>query len=198
MTRQRRRALGFAVAAAVLGLGALSELDTGAPRVAGPARVGVVVARRPLVPGTRIRAADVELIQMAETPAAAHEFGAIDAVIGRRLAVALPVGSPVMDAELAVAPAAGGDLREIAVRLDEVAGVPSGDLAGLRADVVAVSTGPHPTTRIALADVRVVSTSAGAQGVSATLLVPAGDVEHALLAEASGSLRLVVRGVPAG
>ena len=130
---------------------------------------------------------------MVETPAAAHEFGSLADVVGHRLAVALPAGSPVMDAELAVAPT-GGDLREVAVRLDEVAGVPAGDLAGLRADLVVVSSGAHPSTRIALEDVRIVSTAAGAQGTSATLLVPAADVQRAVLAEAAGSLRLVVRG----
>jgi Flp pilus assembly protein CpaB len=193
MTRHRRRAIAFGVAALVLGLGAVSELGGGGARPEPPPRVAVVVASRPLVPGARVRASDLELVRMAETPAAAHEFGAVADVVGQRLAVALPAGSPVMDAELAVAPR-GGDLREVAVRLDDVAGVPAGDLAGLRADLVVVTAGAHPGARLALRDVRVVATASGAQGASATLLVPAPDVERAVLAEAAGSLRLVVHG----
>lgn len=193
MSRHRRRSLGFALAALVLVLAGLDQLGSGPTAVRSRPRVAVVIARRPLAPGIRLSRADLTLVSMPETAAAAHQLGRLGDAIGHRLAVALSAGSPLMDAELEV-PVQSDRLRLVAVRLDSVAGVPAGDISGLRTDVLLTTAGPHPQSRIVLSGVRVVAATSADQQAAATLLVPAADVRGLVTAEAAGSLRLVIAG----
>jgi hypothetical protein len=110
--------------------------------------------------------------------------------VGRRAAVALPLGSPVMDAELTSGWQVA-DGHDVAVRLDDVAGIPAGDLAGLRADLYLTVAGRPPRTRCVLRGVLVVSARPGADGSVATPRLPERLVAVAIAAEGEGALRLV-------
>ena len=187
MTRHRRRAIGWIVVAAALGLVALAR-SGGAP--ARPAAVRqVVMTARALPAGRPIKTQDLVVRRVPAQAASPHELGDPMVAVGRVPAVALPPGSPLMDAELA-APAASAQ-RDVALRLDDLAGVPAGDLAGSRADVYLIQSGRTPRIRRVLANVLVVSAGHSADGSVATLRLPPGLVARAISAEGAGQLRLV-------
>ena len=194
MSRGRRRSLVLALAGivlAVLGLGRLGS-GTAAQAPAGR-RVVRVVAVRPVAAGTRIAAADLGTVRIPATWASPHQLADPTAAIGRRAAVALVAGAPVMDAEVTAAtppPAA----RELALRLDDAAGLPAGDLADVRGDVYLTPPGRGGQTRLVLVNVLVLSARRDDTGSVATVMLPPAAVPGAIAAEGEGSLRLVVRG----
>ena len=194
MSRHRRRSLVLALAGIVLALFGLARLGSGsAAQAPAGRRVVRVVAVRPVAAGARIGAADLGTIRIASTWASPHQLADPAAAIGRRAAVGLVAGAPVMDAEVASAtppPAA----RELAIRLDETAGVPAGDLAGVRADVYLTPPGRGGRTRLVLANVLVLSARRDDSRSVATLLLSPAAVPGAIAAEGEGSLRLAVRG----
>ncbi len=96
-----------------------------------------------------------------------------------------------MDAELE-ASAAPSDARAVAVRLDDAAGIPAGDLTGVRADVYVTPPGRAPRSRLVLAGVVVLAALRSDGGSVATLLLPRAAVPVAIAAESEGALRLVV------
>ena len=190
LSRHRRRALLLAIAAAGLAAAGLARLgDVPAPRAA-PVRVQQVVVARPVAAGARLVRADLAVTAVPARYASPHRVGDPAQAVGRRAAVVLPAGSPLMDAELRRdAPAAG--MREVALRLDASAGAPAGDLAGLRADIFLARSG-RPPVRV-LADVLVVQAGRADAGTVATVLLPPAAVAAAIAAEGRGALRLVVR-----
>ena len=193
MSRGRRRSLVLALAGivlAVLGLGRLGS-GTDAQTTAGR-RVVRVVAVHPVAAGARIAASDLGAVRIPAAWASPHQLADPSAAIGRRAAVALVAGAPVMDAEVASAtptPAA----RELALRLDDVAGVPAGNLADVRGDVYLTPPGRGGRTRLVLANVLVLSARRDDAGSVATVVLPPAAVPDAIAAEGEGSLRLVVR-----
>lgn len=193
--RHRRRGLVLGAISVALGIAALSGLG-GEAQPAPPQMAQVVVLRRAVTAGQPIMAADLAWMRVP-APAPAGQVVDPAAAIGRRSAVDLPVGEALMDAELQrhVGPADG---REVAVRLDDAAGLPDGSLAGGAADVYVTTPAPQAGVHLLLADVAVVATSR-TDGVSvATLRVPAALVPTLIDGEATGSLRLVARiGAPA-
>jgi Flp pilus assembly protein CpaB len=195
MSRHRRRSIAFAVVGAVLAVLAVGRLAAGGgPRVVPSARVARVVTVRTVTAGTRITAADLGVVRVPSTDASPHQLSAPGQAIGHRVAVTLAAGAPVMDAELMVA-AAPPDARAVAVRLDDAAGIPAGDLAGVRADVYVTPPGRVPRSRLVLAGV-VVLAAVRSDGASvATLLLPRAAVPVAIAAESEGALRLVVHTV---
>jgi Flp pilus assembly protein CpaB len=194
VSRGRRRSLVLALAGivlAALGLGLLGS-GTAAQTTAGR-RVVRVVAVRPVGAGARIAAADLGTVRIPATWASPHQLADPADAIGRRAAVALVAGAPVMDAEIA-SPGPLPAARELALRLDDVAGVPAGDLADVRGDVYLTSPGRGGRTRLVLANVLVLSARRDDAGSVATLVLPPAAVPDAIAAEGEGSLRLVVRG----
>ncbi|MGZ4431633.1 MAG: SAF domain-containing protein [Gaiellales bacterium] len=191
MSRYRRRSLILWAVAAVLGVMSLAGSDGGAP-APQPARVQVVVLWRPVQPGQRLVAADLGLLSVRSDAAGSHQISDPQQAIGRRAAVALPAGSPLMDAELAplVRVPAG---RDVAVRLDDLAGLPATDLVGARADLYVTGGGTPSVTRRVLAGVLVVAASSAEGRAVATLRVPPELVGVAISAEYQGTVRLVAR-----
>ena len=198
MSRHRRRSLALALAGAVLAVLGFSRLGAGADGHVPPGRRVIrVVAVRPVASGARIAAADLGTVRLPAAWASPHQLADPADAVGRRAAVALVPGAPVMDAEVS-ASTAPADARELAVRLDAAAGVPAGDLADVRGDIYLTTPGRGGRTRLVLANVLVVSARSDDSGPVATLLLPPASVPDAIAAEGEGSLRLVVRGDAAG
>ncbi|HEX3329463.1 MAG TPA: SAF domain-containing protein [Gaiellales bacterium] len=194
MSRHRRRSLAFALTGVVLAVLGLSRLGAGANGHAPAGRRAIrVVAVRAVAAGARIAAADLGTVRLPAAWASPHQLADPTDAIGRRAAVALVPGAPVMDAEVS---ASGGmaDGRELALRLDDAAGIPAGDLADVRGDVYLTPPGRGSRTRLVLANVLVVSARHDDSGSVATLVVSPAAVSDAIAAEVEGSLRLVVHG----
>jgi hypothetical protein len=83
--------------------------------------------------------------------------------------------------------------RDVAVRLDQVAGLPGGDLVDTNADLYLVVPGRPPRIRLVIQDVLVVASSSADGAMVATLRVTDTDVAMLIEAESDGSLRLVRR-----
>jgi Flp pilus assembly protein CpaB len=192
VSRHRRRAilhLGLAVALAVAGLAILGRRSATSPRVQMATQVVVVQS---VAAGGRLTAA---ALAVSRLPAPYVSSGAVAdprAVLGRRLAVALPAGAPLMEAELASTdgPVVG---RDVAVRVDDAAGLPAGDLAGAHADVVLLLPGRGTAPSVVLSNALVVAAGRSDGTAVATLRLPPAAVGPVIAAEARGSLRLVVR-----
>lgn len=193
VSRHRRRSIALAVAGVALALLGLGRLAAGGGSAApSAARVARLVTVRTVPAGGRLSAADLGVVRLTASVASPHQLGRPAEAIGRRTAVTLVAGAPVMDAELETAHAPAG-ARAVAVRLDDAAGIPAGDLAGAHADVYLTPPGRSRPSRLVIADALVVSAT-HADGVSvATLLLPPRAVPVAIAAESAGTLRLVVR-----
>ncbi len=197
MSRHRRKAiayLGLAVLLTIAGLVALGR-SSAAPL---PVEMATqVVVLRSVAAGERLTA---DALAVARLPARYSSDGAVAdprVVLGRRVAVALPAGAPLMEAELAIdtGPVAG---RDVAVRVDDAAGLPAGDLAGAHADVVLALPGRGAAPTVVLSNVLVVAAGRADGTAVATLRLPPAAVGPLIAAEARGSLRLVVRVGPGG
>ena len=195
MSRHRRRSIVLALAGTVLALLGLVRIEDGGGHVRTLPQVGRLVTIRAVAAGSRITAADLGLQRVPAAYASAHQLARPAQAVGLRAAVALAAGAPVMDAEL-LRPLVSG-AREVAVRLDDAAGMPSGDLTNMRADLFVTPPGRHAHSRLVLAGVVVLSASHADAGSVATLLLSAASVPVAIAAEAEGTLRLVVH-LPAG
>jgi len=192
MTRHRRRSIALAVVAGLLVLASLMRGGGDASSSVDPL-VQIVSVRRPLGAGVRIAASDLAVRTVPSRWADPHQLSDPAAAIGRRSAVPLAAGAPLMDAELATAGASGAHSRDVAVRLDDVAGLPGDDLAGTSADLYLVTPGRQPRIRLVIAGVQVVGSSSADGAMAATLRVSTGDVAALIEAESSGGLRLAVR-----
>jgi len=189
VTRGRRRAVGWAAIAVVLAGFALTR----GGRPSAPVRVAsVVIAVRGVPAGRPIAAADVALRRIPAAAVSPHQLTAIASAVGRTAAVGLPAGSPIMDVE--IASSAGSVGRDVAVRLDDLAGVPAEAMAGVRADLYVTHAGRPPVIQRVLADVLVVAATHSSDGTVATLRLAPGQVEAAIRAEGLGQLRLVALG----
>jgi Flp pilus assembly protein CpaB len=192
MSRHRRRSIVFALVGGVLALLGLTRLASGGTdRATPPGRVQRVVAVRTVLAGSRIAAADLGIVDLPSAYAASHQLSAPAQAIGRRAAVTLAAGAPVMDAEVAVTPFPAG-AREVAVRLDDAAGIPAGDLTDVRADLYVTPPGRDARSQLVLEGVVVLAAAHSDGGSVATLLLPRSAVPLAIAAEAEGALRLVV------
>jgi SAF domain len=192
MSRHRRRSIAFALVGGVLALLGLTRLASGgADRATPTGRVERVVTVRTVLAGSRIAAADLGIVHLPSAYAASHQLSAPAQAIGRRAAVTLAAGAPVMDAEVAATPFPAGG-REVAVRLDDAAGIPAGDLTDVRADVYVTPPGRDARSRLVLEGVVVLAAAHSDGGSVATLLLPRSAVPLAIAAEAEGTLRLVV------
>src|SRR5436190_16393340 len=195
VSRHRRRALALAAIAALLAVAGLIEIGRSSPPVRREARATEVVVLRDTPAGAKITAGALGIVRVPARYAARGAVLETGAALGRRAIVALPAGAVLMAAEVSASEQLP-DARDVAVRLDDAAGLPSGDLAGARADVLLVPA--RGTPAIVLADVLVVAARTS-DGVSvATLRLRTGDVAAIVAAEGRGSLRLAVRTDPGG
>jgi len=192
MSRHRRRGLVYTVVAVMLAVVGLIDIG----RSAGPARriatVAQVVLVRALPAGTMVSTADVGVVRVPVRYAMRGGIGDPEAAVGRRTAVPLPAGAPLMAAEIEAGDRIAA-ARDVALRLDDEAGLPAGDLAGAHADVLLVRPGPTSEPAVVLANVLVVSARSADGAAVATLRLPAPAVRVVVAAEGRGSLRLVVR-----
>lgn len=194
MSRHRRRALALGAIAALLVVAGLFELGRGSAPLRRGRVATEVVAVRNIPAGARITA---DALGVVRVPARYAVRGAVvdpRAAIGLRAAVALPGGGLLMEAEVSRGERLA-EARDVAVRLDDAAGLPSGDLAGTHADVVLVPTRGE-TPAIVLADVLVIAARTSDGAAVATLRLPQAEVAAVVAAEGRGSLRLAVRASP--
>jgi pilus assembly protein CpaB len=205
VSRRRRAALLLGLA---LVLGALAASDVARREAVlseqvGPA-VDVLVARRPLAPGRRLVAADLALRHVPERFAPGGAEAIPDLLIGRRLAVAVPAGTPVGEHLLAVDPAAAGPAVRRGERAIEVvaAGSPQLVVAGARVDVLVTrerGAEGAGATDLALEDVEVLAARPGpardgtGPQVAATLRVT---VRQAVFLAAAGAFAREIRLLP--
>jgi pilus assembly protein CpaB len=203
VSRRRRAALLLGLA---LVLGALAASDVGRREAAlreqvGPA-VDVLVARRPLVAGRRLVASDLALRHVPERFAPAGAEPIPDLLVGRRLAVPVPAGSPVGEHLLAVDPAAVGPAVQRGQRAIDVVATGSLVAAGARVDVLVTrerGAGTAGATELALEDVEVLAARAGpardgaGPQVAATLRVT---VRQAVFLAAAGAFAREIRLLP--
>jgi Flp pilus assembly protein CpaB len=190
MSRYRRRSIVFGSLA--LGLLGLTFLPGGGHHAPPVVMRQVLQIRRPLVPGQRIAAADLSTLDVPASWADSHQLSDPRAAIGRPVSVALPAGSPLMDAEL-VTSGAPSATRDVTLRLDDAAGLPLDPPDGMPADLYLVEAGRPPTVSIIARGLLVVSSS-NDDGVStATLRVAPDQVQSLIAAETRGGLRLVGR-----
>jgi Flp pilus assembly protein CpaB len=151
----------------------------------------IIVTVRAVSAGQQLTRADLGIQRVPSQAVDRHQLTEVDAVAGRLAAVDLPAESPVMDAELAV-PGPVAQARDVAIRLDDLAGVPSGAIAGAHADLYLTTPGRPPHTRRVLRGVEVVAASRLDGQTAATLRLAQPQVATAIQAEGAGQLRLVV------
>ncbi len=151
-----------------------------------------VVVVRDLPAGARITPAALGVVRVPARYAIRGAVTAVPEAAGHRLAVAVPAGTVLMQAELETGDRIAA-ARDVAVRLDDAAGLPAGDLAGARADVLLVPPGRGAAPAVVLADVLVVAARSSDGAAVATLRLPAAAVGAVVAAEGRGSLRLIVR-----
>jgi Flp pilus assembly protein CpaB len=192
MTLYRRRSVLLAAAAALLLVVSLISGRGGSGGGTVEPMVQIVLIRRPLMAGARIEPADLAVSSVPRRWADPHQLSDPAAAVGRRSAVPLPAGAPLIDSELAPN-RAPSQARDVAVRLDEVAGLPGGDLVETIADLYLVMPGRPPRIRLVIREVLVVASSSADGAMVATLRVADGDVAMLIEAESAGSLRLVRR-----
>jgi Flp pilus assembly protein CpaB len=191
VTRHRRRALGWLAVALVLGIVVLSRSGGSESQPLPGTRSQVIVTVRPVAAGHRLSRADLGTERIPAQAVDVHRLTDVAAVAGRLAAVNLPAGSPVMDAEL-VTPGPIRHARDVAIRLDDLAGVPAGAIAGTHADLYLTTPGRPPDTRRVLRRVEVVAASRVDGQSAATLRLSGPQVATAIQAEGAGQLRLVI------
>jgi pilus assembly protein CpaB len=196
MTRRRRAALLLGLA---LILGALAASDVSRREAALRAQVGrpvdVLVVRRPLAAGRRLSAGDLAVRHVPERFAPGGAAPVPELVLGRRLAVAVPAGTPVGEHLLAVA--SGPAVRRGERAIEVVAtGSPRLIAPGAHVDVLVTR---ERATELALEDVEVLAArpapgrdDAGPQ-VAATLRVT---VRQAVYLTAAGAFAREIRLLP--
>lgn len=210
MTRRRRAALLLGLA---LVLGALAASDVGRREAALRAELGapvdVVVARRALPAGRRLRLADLATKRIPARYAPADGVASAGALAGRRLSVPVPAGGALGPELLASPTARTGPALRRGERAAEVlaAGDPTAVVPGGRVDVLVTREGAEGAageTRLALEDVEVLAaapaaaaddrTAAAGPRVDATLRVTLRQAVYLAAAQAfARDIRLLAR-----
>ncbi len=163
LPRIRRPGAWFALAA-ILAVGAFL-LARGAGQSAAPGE-RVLVAARPVAPGTLISADDPGLLTMAQVPAGSVLPGMLrsaDDALGRRAAAAITAGEPITQAALGgdprIAPAPlGPGERAMPVPLRAAGVAAAAPVPGARVDVLASDgEGLAGRTRVVVSDAEVLA-----------------------------------------
>jgi Flp pilus assembly protein CpaB len=188
----RRRWLRPMLLLTGIGLALLGFRDGRPATPVAPPAMEVIVMRHGVEQGHALTRGDLAVMAIPTPYIAPGQVIEAAAAVGRRTAIALPAGMPLTSAVLA-GHEAGPGARDVAVRLDGVAGIPAGASGGGVADLYLTRAGSPASTILVLRSVLVVSaTEDGAESV-ATLRVGAAAVRPLIQAEASGGLRLVLR-----
>jgi pilus assembly protein CpaB len=199
VSRRRRAALLLGLA---LVLGALAASDVARREAALREQVGpateVVVARRPLVAGRRLAAADLAVRRVPERFAPAGAAPVPELLLGHRLAVGAPAGTPVGEHLLAIDPGAAGPGVRRGERAIEIVATGSPRLVTTGAHVDVVVTRER-ATQLALEDVEVLAARPAAARddaapqVAATLRVT---LRQAVYLTAAGAFAREIRLLP--
>jgi pilus assembly protein CpaB len=179
------------------------------------AKTFVVVAARPLPTGVRISADDVRLAAWPASSVVSGSFSAVDDVVNRGLLSAAISNEPIVEAKLAPRAAGAGlppsipaGMRAMSVKVNDVIGVAGFIDPGTRVDLVVTMRKKDETeSRTVVSNVQVLAAGRradqqkpkdGKPGAAATtavvtLLVSPSDAERVALAQAEGSIMLVMR-----
>jgi len=194
VSRRRRAALlvGLALVLGTLAASDVARRESALRAQVGPA-VDVLVARRPLASGRRVKAGDLAVRHVPERYAPAGRASVPELLVGRDLAVPVPAGAPVGDNLFAVDTEPGAAVRR-GERAAEVVAAGSLVPPGSRVDVLVTR---QRATELALEDVEVLAARAlrdesGAK-VAATLRVT---VRQAVYLAAAGAFAREIRLLP--
>ena len=176
----------------------------------------VVVAAKPMVIGTAIRAKDVKLVAWPASSLVPGAITDIKAAVDRGLLTSVLENEPLTNDKLApidsgagLSPAIPAGMRAISVRVNDVIGVAGFIVPGSRVDVVVTIRRPNDSmTRTAASNVQVLTAGTrkdqenpgastkrlGDSGDTVvTLMVTPRDAERIALAQSEGQIMLVLR-----
>ncbi len=170
----------------------------------------MVIAAKPLKPGTVLESADVKTIPWASEQFPKGTYQSASQIIGTTVFDPIDEGEPVISARLATT-RSGGDagvpsgLRAVSVHVTDSAGVVALLRAGQKVDVQVVIgrgglTGVEPAVRTMLENLQVLSvipqlepSSQGQNLPVVTLLAKPGDADMLALADSGARVRLTLR-----
>lgn len=174
----------------------------------------VVVAARPLEPGSALGPDDVKLVRWPADALPEGSFTDTEELLGRGLVRAVSPNQAILESELA-GPGSGLGLslsipegmRAVSVKVDEVVGVAGFVLPGTRVDVVSIFTPPggarqDPVSRVILQNVptlaagQTTTTDEDGEPLTVTvitLMVVPEDAEKLALAATQGRIQLALR-----
>ena len=172
----------------------------------------MVVAKKPLGPGTTIKPDDVQIIKVSKETFPKGAFATIEEVIDRPIIKDILQDEPVIDGRLAQRGAGSGlapiipvGMRAVSVRVTDVSAVAGFVLPGMRVDVLVTGrpqNAPDTITTTVLQNVQVLSTGTSLQAdprgqaiqaPTVTLLVDPKNAEILTLANNEGRIQLVLR-----
>jgi pilus assembly protein CpaB len=172
----------------------------------------MVIAIKPLVLGTTIRAEDVKLTKIGIDRFPKGAFSKLEEVVDRPVISTVLIDEPVLEGRLAargaglgLAPIIPVGLRAVSVRVSDVAGVAGFVMPGLRVDVLVTGRPPNSNdtvTSTCLQNILVLSAGQTIQPDSqgkaiqtptVTLLVTPEQAETITLAGNQGAVQLVLR-----
>lgn len=187
--------LGIAFAVALVATGVFYGLIVGKLRVSAPPRYTVVVASRPLAPGTILQSSDLKLAAVEGPEAPKGAFAAPEQAIGFTVQDAIAENAPVVESHLASQRSIREGMRAISVHVADSSGIVTMLHPGYRVDVQVVSSSKGETSlRTVLQNIEVLSTSAPDNGRPVVNLLVAPDDGDVLgLADSSARMRLVLR-----
>lgn len=172
----------------------------------------MVVAKKPLGPGTTIKPDDVQIIKVGKDNFPKGAFSTIEQVVDRPIVKDILQDEPVIDGRLAqrgagtgLAPIIPVGMRAVSVRVTDVSAVAGFVLPGMRVDVLVTGRPQNARdtiTTTVLQNVQVLSTGTSLQAdprgqaiqaPTVTLLVDPKNAEILTLANNEGRIQLVLR-----
>jgi pilus assembly protein CpaB len=216
MDRRKRHIVVLFVAvltAALASFGVYLTIKRMPVREVEVARRYVVVAARTLPTGVRLKATDVRVVPWPARSMVPGSFSTVDAVVNRGLLAGVVENEPLVDGKLARAEAGAGlppaippGMRAMSVKVNDVIGVAGFIDPGTRVDVVVtIRKRDDTTSRTVVSNLQVLTSGtrydqqkatdgkAPSAAAVVTLLVTPEDAERVALAQAEGTIMLVLR-----
>lgn len=172
----------------------------------------VVVAGRPMNPGTTVTAEDLKVIKMPVAQVPKGSFSKAEDVLGRPVISQILLEEPILDGRLSqrgagvgVAPIIPPGMRAVTVRINDIVGVAGWVQPGMRVDLLITGDPPGKGTRVTktvLQNIHVLSVGATMQvdpkgqpvnAPNVTLLVTPAQAEAITLAANGGNIQMVLR-----
>jgi Flp pilus assembly protein CpaB len=187
--------LGIAFAVALVATGVFYGLIVGKLRVSAPPRYTVVVASRPLSPGTVLQASDLKLSAIEAAEAPKGSFAAPEHAVGFTVLDGIAENSPIVEQHLASQRSIKEGMRAISVHVADSSGIVAMLHPGHKVDVQVVGSAKgEMSLRTVLQNIEVLSTSGPDNGRPVVNLLVAPDEGDVLgLADSSARVRLVLR-----